>query len=485
MNSTFYGFVLLVRKSCTDFVNKDTQQHSSDLNEYTVFLDNIMRPWYGLFITDRIEICNLETSFLLKLTDKIDLFRPNGRIKENSTMILLNCACLQRNFLRIHRKLPIQNCVKHENCSLTCELKVKCGFKATSPFIPSNRDIKLRYDKFSLMQLYKLSKSNEINGDFNWGKFLNISEYNPSLLFSREFPKVQLSLGELIKEPQNNLKISINGNHIFGLDKVNLDNLKFELMSSLFYRQDVETNIEFSLNLLLDSISLILCEEEVLKRIKQMQNLDIIDVEGADLIYKQLIKLLGTKCKVDKYLSDYFILPLHPSSIELSSNIDSYSDYNVPNIAKRLLSYRVNDNMPADQRKVFHQMAISLIEDSLEIEDLALLLKWWHLALIAKDVSIMVTLQPISIDNINNDKFGHTKSNEKNIYHVSCQNSTTCGMVSHFISVHEKEFAISYAYSIAIVDIGCKSLDKIWTKNIAEELFCDICKLMIENIIKN
>lgn len=86
------------------------------------------------------------------------------------------------------------------------EIKPKAGFITDSPWVAPENRLKRQLPRFSLHQVYKFVK----------GKVPCLSTYNPLDLFSGEEGRMRRALQALMVEPQNNLRVFIDGQQIYG-----------------------------------------------------------------------------------------------------------------------------------------------------------------------------------------------------------------------------------------------------------------------------
>jgi len=500
IDGSYYGCLLLIPKlqyRGGDRVHSraldelhDTMP-SLNIDHYVHFIENVMRPWFtNSYVSDKMERIDLDSLFLAEIASRIDEHRPIGRLKGYSPLVLSCSACLQRNFNLIYRLRPpiLSNgisCSHAHNTYLSIELKVKSGLKGTSPFIPESRSIKRRFTKFFLTQLHKKS-STDINQ--SWGTFVEESTYDPILLFSGKYDNIMVSLSRLFKVPQNNLKVKINNKHIYGLDKVDMDHLLDGLSSLQVSSTDNFTTINSDadvLDIVIDCLSSILSEECILSRLEAMQKLDLLDVEGCQIVYERLLLLFGgSHVELETYLLDFFSSPLDDSIIELMrvferSSLGStkfpMSNTAVPSMILQLASCQVNDSMPIDIRQALRIKAVGLIEKETSTDHLSLLLKMWMMSLIAKDASVMVTLQPVLMSQATYYTNTAVSINRKG-RRVQLQDSISCGVVCPLEIVDNRSVdRLMFLYSVGMVDIGSKPISKIWTKSKAEEAFCSQC----------
>lgn len=494
-DSDFYGCLLIIPKLSRDGLQNRVPP--LDISHYVRFIENIMRPWFtSSYVSDRMELLKLDDVFLSEIGSRIVDHRPLGRLKCDSPLILSSFACIQRNFNMIYRLRPPigSEGIRYTNTYLSIELKVKSGRKATSPFIPESRSIKRRFSKFFLTQLHKKSRVSSLGTDQSWGIFVEESTYDPALLFSGNYDDIKASLCRLFKVPQNNLKVKVNNKHIYGLDKVNMDHLLEGLSSLHVSPTDTSTTNNTGagvLDIVIDCLSSVLRDECLLSRLEAMLKLDLLDVEGCQVVFDRLLQLFrGSRVELEEYLLECFSSPLDDNVIEFMSRFDRIrssakypsSGHQLPDIIVQLASCQVDDSMSIDTIQMLHNTAIGLIEKEASSDHLALLLKMWMMSLIAKDVSLMVTLQPVVVSRAidNTSTKGLIDITERRVH---LQDSMSCGIVCPIKvadSLPPDDSLMMFYYSIGILDIGLKPISKIWTKNKVEEEFCFQCIRLLE-----
>ena len=91
------------------------------------------------------------------------------------------------------------------NPTFSVEIKPKCGFLPTSPYMDSSRSIKYSVCYYCMLQKSKVKV----------GKYKRRSKYCPLDLFSSEPSRVMYALECLVSDPQNNLRVFCNGRGIF------------------------------------------------------------------------------------------------------------------------------------------------------------------------------------------------------------------------------------------------------------------------------
>ena len=200
----------VIRVSKLDDIHSD----KSDLFSFYV-----LTPWYSPLYLTESKLLTLEFSSIYELLTKSLPKRPPGRVAgiPISNTLSEKVVYLQPN-LHLHVR------PKHEflrrfgyssNCVVSLEMKVKCGLKSLSPFVNHANSIKFLLGRYSLMQFFKQWECDH-DIQCEWGKFTSMSNYDPSELCSRERSKVTRALNDLLENPQNNLRVSLNGEHAYG-----------------------------------------------------------------------------------------------------------------------------------------------------------------------------------------------------------------------------------------------------------------------------
>jgi inositol-pentakisphosphate 2-kinase len=191
-----------------------------------------------------------------------------------------------------HSPVPV-----HEHC-VSIEIKPKAGYLTISPLAASTA--KYRFSRFVLQQ--QLYENGRLIKD--WMKYNNSvsspfrkSAYDPLDLFSEDFDKIQRAIQSMMECPQNNIQIWCGRDHLL------VDN-------SWPHDPDTWRRIAQILNIVVDSpeenddnqqpvqstlvqmISRVLKQEPFLSKLLSLQKLDVIDGDGAVLIYQHLVAIL-------------------------------------------------------------------------------------------------------------------------------------------------------------------------------------------------
>ena len=454
-NSQFFGYVLLLIKRCEGNIHPSEFVHDD-----TTFIEVVMKQTFTVnYISDTVEKINLCDHFLCQIMVKLALDRPIGRVTTGEG--LHNNAILLRNFATIYRESPERIKLKRFNDEISFELKVKCGLKSSSPFVPNDRSVKLTVSRFQLMQCYKSVRLHSLQKQgLPWGQFTTQSMYNPAHLTSGNNVLILSTLNELIKNPQNILRISINNRHVYGWSITNHDSLFEACSCSDLVLEDPQKSSSHDFDGILSAISEIFAAEDLLKVLAQAQDLDVLDVEGAALAHKRVATLLeGSGVSANAYILHRMLMPLET---ELIHSLPMAHNKNSPSsIVAELRSLRVNETTPWQIRTECRSRAEDLV-NSASLEQCALLLQLWMVALIAKDASVVATLKRVVM-------VGHEGEHSTGVKRK--QTPTHCGLVT--LSKSEQcDDALHYIYSLGLIDVGLKGLDKMWGKELQEDEVC-------------
>ena len=311
------GYVFRIKK------DSKSDKHTTDKLRYSA--DATARSW----IPSKYQI---KSSNLLLCPKFITSYNQSSLLTSSST--IASTAYIERNLSYLHTSsatsVPPDQKTGHISSSdtLSFEFKVKCGFVSMAPttlltstgennrlvspdnrLIDSNnrlidtgnRLIKHEYGRSTLLQYSKLYETLYKSKSPRWGELQysnnthnmhnthNISLYNPLDLFSYDITRIQSAIQYLLAYPQNNLKVLYNSNHIYGWNKYNINDA-FTAFAQ-FIGQDKGHNSDLSV---IQIISTILVNEELLSYICCLQSLDVLDVEGMGCIYEHLTSLLLT-----------------------------------------------------------------------------------------------------------------------------------------------------------------------------------------------
>jgi len=307
----------------------------------------------------------------------------------------------------IERNLTLSN----EKITLSFELKVKCGLKSYSPFVGFNdmrngrKGAKMKHEisRYALMQLVKLHEFGKHN-ETPWGKFERESEYDPSEICSRDLRRVRNALKNLFRNPQNNLRICLNGRHIYGWNIASMDNLNECL--SMFSSTGLLSPLDY--------LAYVLIHENVLEMLESLQALDaFIDVEGCEAIFGRLVEICGgqEQIAIQRIVdsSDLMKVPTQELKIihrwvkEIDDGIFDRSTYQFGKTPKSDFLLKMLQLTPlravkgdVNVNKMKKNSIVTWLK-ALTENDCILYLQLWLLALGAKDASLIVTLSLSSL----------------------------------------------------------------------------------------
>lgn len=468
--SDTFGSVLLLQKWNGTTA---TNQESGAENDVK-FIKSVMLRWYtGNYVFEDPRSITLCDATIDEIMCKINRSRPPSRVGESSCTILQRSACLQRNYSNLNRIIPIS--VGILNDELSIELKVKCGLKATTPFVVGTvADIKLHMSRYRLMQLHKQAKASRKNG---WGTFVGLSDYNPLDIFSGHPVRIKTALCTLLMNPQNNFRLSLNSKHIYGWDKQDVQSLFDSLQESSFWecadRQEgqesdvLRTPLEVlgQLGSIFDALAAVLSEEPVLRRLHDMQRLDMLDSEGAAVVYARLVEVVGSADRAMELFEQVML-----SSTDLEMSVQPGAVGELASIVQALHALRITSHMSEEEHRVRLAQAHEVISQATS-EQCLHLMKMWMLALIAKDASVMVTARRIHVPAL------PQPGRQVGDMWVSLQSPTHCGTAFHADQKLMDDLGYEgFVYTVGLIDLGLKSLDKVWKKAAEDANVCEVVR---------
>jgi hypothetical protein len=204
----------------------------------------------------------------------------------------------------------------------------------------------------------------------------------------------------------------------------------------------------------------------VLQRLVEVQDLDVLDVEGAALIYARLMGACGgTHEATQSYLRKQF-----QHRIDMSGG-----DRDTLSIVDKLRALRVSEHTTDEECECRRRQATELIQLA-TTEECAHLLQLFMVALVARDVSVVVALQPASA------LPAHAGQNGSGI---TLETAKKCGIVHNRMIPpgpwSERECIL---YSIRILDLRMKSLDKLWKKDLEEDAICAAAEKALSMLVE-
>ncbi|GKZ01461.1 hypothetical protein MPSEU_001096700 [Mayamaea pseudoterrestris] len=240
---------------------------------------------------------------------------------------------------------------------IAVEIKPKAGYTAFSPLVDPQRRCKYLKSRFALLQdLYcqgvivkQWSSSNST---------VTRSNYDPLDLFSNNYARMEAAIRALMDNPQNNLRIWCCGGFMMGVGNCQDGNHDDSTRNWNALADYLHVSPDQAPSALISALTSILLQEPLLQQILAFQRLDVIDGDGAVLLYQRLVHLLdGSNDSAHALLNDY-------SSKEMK-------DYHVDDIEYLLSHSPVRS--PADMSRInrfcehtdgFRRMQLATLTDN-------------------------------------------------------------------------------------------------------------------------
>jgi hypothetical protein len=249
---------------------------------------------------------------------------------------------------------------KKENTTISIEIKPKAGYKAFSPLVDPMHRMKYQETRFSLLQqLYAQGRIQKgwtlqdtakkrhhdekkdatttagTSTPRTTSRPFQVSAYDPMDFFSTVPSRIQAAVSSLFSFPQNNLRVWQGDHQVIGLGSSDVGNkvAVAEAADSSFYPCPTNLNSksktdgqssssgircgtgihpssdyskDFLAQILPHIIGSILYQEGLLPRLLRLQRLDILDADGAILVYHRLVALTGgSQEDAERALDDY------------------------------------------------------------------------------------------------------------------------------------------------------------------------------------
>eukprot|EP01041_Mallomonas_annulata_P004076 gene4074-8106_t len=424
--------LIRVRKRLDHF-NLDVHIPFDDDYNYLVI---VIEPWLSQVYCIRPRSFFLHSESLRQLDQKILHHRCVKR-KFSHLICQDYIAHLLPNLTIFIKPLPITALSIGKSFSI--EFKVKNGLLSCSPFVTNK--IKYKHSPYAIVQLARIAETRNTS-------YLRRLQYNPRDLCSQDKTRICKALINLFENPFNNLKICVDGIHIHGWDKEDLEAVNTAVRQLL----DNSTQPLFTpvlqhvssitppLHTLYDIISTILSEEDVLARLERLQALDVLDAEGCEVVFGRLTRLLGSETAAEEALHTALLVPidkkyfetLHtvrsphknafeslvtnedeefpiPIPIQTSKGIEYDESIDMEMFLEEILEHIVLKPIPAaaaaantdtDYSDNGNNVHMSMLEalswvESLSVSKCIYLLRMWLLALAASDASVILCLHRI------------------------------------------------------------------------------------------
>jgi hypothetical protein len=481
----------------------------------------IIESWLAKYLLGAQKLVKTHTDFSASLIKSCEAVRPQGRRKEPTDSEAYACV-LEPSLLKVGRVIHQAYQFDLQSEAISIEIKLKCGFKSVSPFVGDDRDIKRRMGKYQIYQLAKYSDALEHGEHPPWGAFCKVSEYDPQDMLSHRREHILRALIALCRNPQNNFRLFKGNDVVFNCDS----------QSTLGSVLQAESFDERTLIAVLSEIFL---TEDLTYRIAILQSLDLLDSEGAALVYAKLLAMVGSEIAAHDMISDFdrfeidegllnrlhHVLinenlcvmdaaalcaierqrrscsdSIHSSSIHSEATQQgSYSSAPILSKLMQDLSTMRVCALTAPEEAASRRVSAHTWLDALTARECVVLLQAWLLALTAKDVSIVVALQPVSLLNERHtESFDVTANPQKasqaaedgisiavtsqtgdsaGIVSMECFAGSGCTAVSEAKAAEtQMHLRTQWAYSVGVLDTDIKPVWKIRENNVKDSRVC-------------
>jgi len=402
---------------------------------------------------------------------------------------------------------------------ITVELKPKQGYVAVSPLVnPLNR-IKFFHNRFVLLQHLYANKGPSSGVAKPWLAHVSDaptrepeatafvqSSYDPCDLFSGDIVRIRQALQSLIACPQNNLKVWYETKLLIGYSsetsshmvpdwetiRLTLGDISTTMLARVSNDVGVQDKGTTTKSALINVVSTIFEQEPVLSNLLQLQQLDVVDADGAILLYDRLVELCGGSMDQADALLDYLpdasVDRRHPTNGPPRLTLLAASPLVPPSDCSRIdkLCHQVHlfqeilttlregshsstDEMLVAELDNHHKQARAVIQ-TMDQADCQYLLQLWLLSLTMNDISILVNFH---VQNNTEDRCASAKgSMDDTPILVSRQMAETPGeLLCRCMSPNNEPTSISIHYSVKIIDFDQKPAKKLRTRLSKEKVF--------------
>lgn len=458
------------------------------------YLTQVVAPALGEQFIDGGTLLNVSREFLVAIATKIAPDRPPRRAAFGVDLTATTVECLRD--LTCYFPLPKQNGGGDTHTStpthLTIEVKPKAGYRSRSRLVhPKHRALKYTQSRFEIMQKYKFQLKMSEGVEAEWGELGKINlEYSPLDFYSNDRERMRKSLRALLQNPQNFLGMFVNGEPVFGRGKEEMEKVRRAVAVLLMKEgDDGKEREEELLERLMEVVVQILQQEPLLARVLMLQEMDVVDVEGAGMVMRRLVELCeGSE---DKALALLEVAELegvphhHPAHTHTRAqeSKDQASSALIQRLEKVLLTVppaaavdgegcggSSGSNDTDEHTKADYEQATAAVANFTQ-EECVLLLQRWLISLGACDCSLMASLRR-SEEEREDGKGKH-------------QTATSTGEISYKASPPTKGGGgdgegegqgdvCNIAYFMHVVDLGPKPPSKILSKAGLEEKLIEL-----------
>jgi hypothetical protein len=380
----------------------------------------------------------------------------------------------------------------------TVELKPKQGVLPTSQLLRDCCLQKRHHSAFKLKQRVKRKKWRDTQKEHSNAHEYELSGYEPLELFSCNKEQMKNALDALVRNPQNNFRLCIDGKPVFDAEEsdgrpkrngghmVQLEEALEEALLPLFginQQQQGSGGVEaaeFATQMketemkqckaLKAVLYRILAQEPLLRRLKSLQQLDVLDADGAALVHaRALILCGGDEQQLNRLVgeSERAPLPLPLASGAAGEAAMVLAMPPAPPVQSNASSDGGRETLTAQTMQTsssYEQQREECVRwtEQLAIEECVQLLHHWLVALAATDCSLMITMQPVQTDGggegANVGAAGQDTANVGAAGQDTPQSTSTPGRVTYQL---KNGAAVQLAYRMEVVDTGPKPLSKL------------------------
>lgn len=448
----------------------DCNSPPDDGSDPLYYIRDVIKPLLGHYV-DVPEVVELDWTFLALLREQTlsDGIVPASRMDQWNILshgpynsVPVPKAHLLRNYRYSEEGVS----------SITVEIKPKAGYKAFSPLVDSLNRVKFSKTRFEILQKLHCTGYISKGWDQNNHSIVEPSSYCPIDLFSKDTNDVMRAVSNMIETPQNNLRVWFEDTLLLGHDSSEVKEVLFLKAIQLLSSQN-ECTVEFGSYRALFSqvfatlVSTVLLKEELLDKLLTLQRLDVVDADGAILVYERLRELCGDEA--DEILDS-------PSPLRTAGNrqhcILRKSPFRKPldcpaldSLVREIeyFSLRLDTAQPSLVDLDASLERCKCHVGSLSREACVLLLKNWLLSLAMCDISFFLQLCPInSFEDLNEFGLGMADCPRKSGPKVDepcvvrCQTERSPGVLV------TKERA--FTYTLKVVDCDRKPAKKLRTR---------------------
>ncbi|KAH0744693.1 hypothetical protein KY290_032686 [Solanum tuberosum] len=233
------------------------------------FVQHVMCPLLGSRHVEAGTSIHVTPEFLEAVENNVLQQRPAWRVDATKVNPLCDSVMLMSDL----SVFPLGMC--KEACSISVEIKPKCGFLSQSEFITEDNDIKRSVTRFKMHQALKLNQE----------KISEVSAYDPLDLFSGSSDRVRMAINNLLKTPQNNFRVFLDGSLILGGLGGGADTTSSEVGEAFenLLKNVIQAQEGMRTHYFLELISKTVCSSGLLDRLLEVQKLDTTDIEEESL----------------------------------------------------------------------------------------------------------------------------------------------------------------------------------------------------------